>query len=76
MKITLRKLFASIFVQLCGAAGVGGEVSAEKNNPNIFIELIFRGQNSQKVETKFTVPTKVGKTLVNGIWVLFSKLGV
>ena len=48
------------FVRLCGAAGVGGEVSDEKNNPNTSIfELHFHHQNSQRKQTNFKVPTNL-----------------
>ena len=49
------------FVRLCGA-GVGGEVSDEKNNPNTSIfysNCTFHHQNSQRKQTSFTVPTNL-----------------
>ena len=47
------------FVRLCGAAGVGGEVSF-KNNPNTSIfELHFHHQNSQRKQTSFKVPANL-----------------
>ena len=54
------------FVRLCGAAGVGGEVSDEKiiqTHPDS--NCIFHHQNSQRKQTSFTVPTNLGKTLAN-----------
>jgi len=42
------------FVRLCGAAGVGGEVSLEKNHQNISIfKLHCAPPNSQRVQTSF-----------------------
>ena len=42
------------FVRLCGAAGFGGEVSDEKNNPNTPIfELHFPPPEFEKKTNKF-----------------------
>ena len=49
------------FVRLCGAAGVGGELSDEKKTiqTHQYSNCIFHHQNSQRKQTSFTVPTKL-----------------
>ena len=55
------------FVRLCGAAGVGCEVSEGKqpSKPIHILTALFIRRNSQRVQTSFTVPTNLGKTLAN-----------
>ena len=65
VKIALRKLFAGI---LCGCVVllVGCEVSDEKNIQTYpYSNCTFHQENSQRVQTSFTVPTNLGKTLAN-----------
>ena len=55
------------FVRLCGAAGVGCEVSEGKKNIQTYpySNCTFHHQSSQRKQTSFTVPTNLGKTLAN-----------
>ena len=55
------------FVRLCGAAGVGCEVSEGKTTIQTYpySNCTFHQENSQRVQTSFTVPTNLGKTLAN-----------
>ena len=55
------------FVRLCGAAGVGCEVSEGKKTIQTYpySNCTFHHQNSQRKQTSFTVPTNLGKTLAN-----------
>ena len=66
VKIALRKLFAGI---LCGCVVllVGYEVSDEKKHIQTYpySNCTFHQENSQKVQTSFTVPTNLGKILAN-----------
>ena len=58
------------FVRLCGAAGVGCEVSEGKKTIQTYpySNCTFHHQNSQRKQTSFTVPTNLGKTLANTIY--------
>ena len=66
VKIALRKLFAGI---LCGCVVllVGCEVSDGKKTIQTYpySNCTFHHQNSQRKQTRFTVPTNLGKTLAN-----------
>ena len=65
VKIALRKLVAGT---LCGCVVllVGCEVSDEKNIQTYpYSNCTFHQENSQRVQTSFTVPTNLGKTLAN-----------
>ena len=55
------------FVRLCGAAGVGCEVSDEKKNIQTYpySNCTFHHQSSQRKQTSFKVPANLGKTLAN-----------
>ena len=55
------------FVRLCGAAGVGCEVSEGKKTIQTYpySNCTFHHQSSQRKQTSFTVPTDLGKTLAN-----------
>ena len=55
------------FVRLCGAAGVGCEVSEGKKTIQTYpySNCTFHHQSSQRKQTSFTVPTNLGKTLAN-----------
>ena len=52
-------------VWLHGVGGVGGEVSGEVSGETIqaypYSHCTFHHQNSQRVQTSFTVPTNLGK---------------
>ena len=52
-------------VWLPGAAGVGGEVSEETIQTYLYSNCTFHHQNSQRVQTSFTLPTNLGKALAN-----------
>ena len=54
------------FVRLCGAAGVGCEVSEGKkpSKPIHILTALFTTRTNKK-QTSFTVPTDLGKTLAN-----------
>ena len=58
------------FVRLCGAAGVGCEVSEGKKpiQTHPYSNCTFHHQSSQRKQTSFTVPTDLGKTLANTIY--------
>ena len=65
VKIAFRKLVAGI---LCGCVVllVVCEVSDEKNIQTYpYSNCTFHQENSQRVQTSFTVPTNLGKTLAN-----------
>ena len=54
------------FVRLCGAAGVGCEVSeGKKPSKPIHILTALFTTSSQRKQTSLTVPTNLGKTLAN-----------
>ena len=67
------------FVRLCGAAGVGCEVSEGKKTIQTYSysNCTFHHQSSQRKQTSFTVPTDLGKTLANIIYCmcLFQHVG-
>ena len=54
-------------MRLCGAAGVGCEVSEGKKTIQTYpySNCTFHHQSSQRKQTSFTVPTDLGKTLAN-----------
>jgi hypothetical protein len=57
------------FVRLCGAAGIRGEMSQEKNLQIYpYSNCTFHHQNSQKQQTICTVPTNLRKILANIIF--------
>ena len=64
------------FVRLCGAAGVGCEVSEGKKNIQTYpySNCTFHHQSSQRKQTNFTVPTDLGKTLANIICCMYVSL--
>ena len=57
------------FVRLCGAAGVGCEVSDEKKIQTYpYSNCTFHHRNSQRVQTSFTVSTDLVKALTNIVY--------
>ena len=48
-----------------GVGGVGGEVSGETIQTYPYSNCTFHHQNSQRVQTSFTLPTNLGKALAN-----------
>ena len=52
-------------VWLHGVGGVGGEVSGETIQTYPYSNCTFHHQNSQRVQTSFTLPTNLGKALAN-----------
>ena len=57
------------FVRLCGAAGVGCEVSDEKKIQTYpYSNCTFHHRNSQRVQTSFNVSTDLVKALTNIVY--------
>ena len=52
-------------VWLHGVGGVGGEVSGETIQTYPYSHCTFHHQNSQRVQTSFTLPTNLGKAFAN-----------
>ena len=54
---------------LRGVGGVGGEVSGEVSGETIqaypYSNCTFHHQNSERVQTSFTLPTNLGKAFAN-----------
>ena len=48
-----------------GVGGVGGEVSGETIQTYPYSHCTFHHQNSQRVQTSFTLPTNLGKAFAN-----------
>ena len=48
-----------------GVGGVGGEVSGETIQTYPYSNCTFHHQNSERVQTSFTLPTNLGKALAN-----------
>ena len=48
-----------------GVGGVGGEVSGETIQTYPYSNCTFHHQNSERVQTSFTLPTNLGKAFAN-----------